>query len=277
MKHLHGETMEAIIERLKAHDPATVARFTYEYRAHLFLQILDAMRYAHSRGVIHRDLKPANIMIGEYGEVTVMDWGIAKPIGRKDAPADSSARSTVDSNTGRLLETQIGTLAGTPLYMSPEQAAGRNDELDERSDVYALSVVFYEWMALQHPIEKPGTLLEILGTIATQEPDHDALGGRGLAAGVPAELLRFVLPGLVKDPKKRFSSVAEMEKKLRDILDGRIAVSCHLTLTKRSAHEFIHWVDRHPHLYSLLFVGTIATLALSLLGGIGAAIYHWLG
>ena len=80
MKHLRGETLESIIARLKAGDAAAHARFTMEVRIQIFLSVLNAMAYAHQQGFIHRDLKPANIMVGPYGEVTVMDWGLAKRI-----------------------------------------------------------------------------------------------------------------------------------------------------------------------------------------------------
>ena len=95
MKHLHGETMEDIIAKLRDGKPGYRERFTMDYRVHLFLGVLDAIRYAHARGILHRDLKPANVQIGPYGEVTVMDWGIAKPFRRADGTAaanHSSAR-----------------------------------------------------------------------------------------------------------------------------------------------------------------------------------------
>ncbi len=134
MKHVQGETMEQVIDRLRAGDPDYALRFTLEYRVRLFLSVLDAMSYARAHGVLHRDLKPANIIIGPYGEVTVLDWGIAKPIAKRadrTAP-DPLAPTVLDSLHRRLNETHAGQLAGTPLYMSPEQAAGLNDELDER-------------------------------------------------------------------------------------------------------------------------------------------------
>jgi serine/threonine-protein kinase len=275
MKHLHGRTMEDIIEKLREGDPETTKRFTFEHRAHCFLQVLDAMRYAHSRGVIHRDLKPANIMIGPFGEVTVMDWGIAKPIGRKDPAATDVAIH--ESHGGRLLETQVGALAGTPLYMSPEQAAGRNDELDERSDVYALSVVYYEWLTLTHPLEGKSTLMEILGSIALSDYDHRALGMRGVHAGVPMEQMNVALGGLHRDPSKRHQSIADMEKRLTDALEGHFGVSCHMTFAKQSARSFAHWIDRHPMLYTGLFFGGAATMLIGLLGGIAYGVMRAIG
>ncbi|MBK8697929.1 MAG: serine/threonine protein kinase [Deltaproteobacteria bacterium] len=80
MKYVEGETLESVIEKLQAHDPATERRFPIEARAQLFLGILRAVQYAHARGIIHRDIKPANIMVGPYGEVMLMDWGLARPV-----------------------------------------------------------------------------------------------------------------------------------------------------------------------------------------------------
>jgi serine/threonine protein kinase/WD40 repeat protein len=114
-----------------------------------FLSLCHAIAYAHSRKVIHRDIKPSNIMVGEFGETVVLDWGVAKV---KDAtdPFGESIRSTpedVKESPGAWLETEYGTAVGTPQYMSPEQALGQLDEVDERSDVYALGVVLYEILA----------------------------------------------------------------------------------------------------------------------------------
>src|SRR5450432_4460204 len=107
MKHLHGETMEDVISKLRSGDAEYRARFSLESRVHLFLGVLDAVRYAHARGILHRDIKPANIQIGPFGEVTVMDWGIAKPIARKDAApsavsAEPLARTLHEAHGERL-------------------------------------------------------------------------------------------------------------------------------------------------------------------------------
>lgn len=267
MKHLSGETMEQIIEKLRAKDPAYAERFSLEHRVHLFMGVIDALRFAHARGVIHRDLKPANVMIGPYGEVTVLDWGIAKPVkSKQETDVQPLDRTAVDTQDSRLQETQFGSLAGTPLYMSPEQAAGRNAELDERSDVYSLCVLFYEWLTLQHPLENVQTVPEVLAATISGL-NLEKLAERAVLSGVGGEWAQLLIRGLEKDRDKRFPSVSELEAAVRQVLDGKIRIQCHVTLTKRVAHEAMHWIDRNPLVYLISFYGTIATLALGVVYG----------
>jgi serine/threonine-protein kinase len=272
MKHLNGETMEQIIEKLRAGNAEYVKRYSFEQRVLLFLGVLDAIRYAHARGVIHRDLKPANIMIGPYGEVTVLDWGIAKPIrsgSSEPAEVKPLERTLVDTHDNRLQETQFGSLAGTPLYMSPEQAAGRNAELDERSDVYSLCVVFYEWLTLEHPIKGKQTIPEVLAAVISGEGESK-LGERALMLGVPAEWIHVVRRGLVRDRDRRFPSAAALEDAVKAVLDGNVRIECHVTLAKRTAHGVLHWIDRHPMMYTLVFFATV----LAAVAGIGVGVYR---
>jgi len=275
MKHLQGETMEDIISRLQAGDPAYVERFTAEYRVRLFLGILDAMVYAHAKGVLHRDIKPANIMIGPYGEVTMMDWGIAKPIADKRASSDgvdSLARTAIDAQEKRLLETQQGSLAGTPLYMSPEQAAGKNDELDERSDVYALCVVLYEWLVLKHPLSAKKSVMEVLATLVLHDYAPEDLFGPAQGAKVPMEYIWILYQGLVRDREKRFQTVKELETRIKSVQDGNIKIQCHVTLAKSYAHRFAHWIDEHFALYTFLFRAVKLFLIGVLFGAMGLAL-----
>jgi serine/threonine-protein kinase len=266
MKHLHGETMEDILTKLRAGAPGYRERFNLDYRVHLFLGVLDAIRYAHARGILHRDLKPANVQIGPFGEVTVMDWGIAKPFRRADGPVSAQPleRTLVESHDQRLLETKMGSLAGTPLYMSPEQAAGHNDSLDDRSDVYALCVLLYEWLVLEHPMKSKTTVIEVLAAIISHEYNEADLFDRSCAANVPIEYFHVIIRGLVRDRDKRFQNVVELEDAINKVRDGWIPVRCHVTLGKRAAHGFTRWIDRHVKLYSYLVMATFAAMVAGL-------------
>jgi tetratricopeptide (TPR) repeat protein len=126
----------------------------------IFGQLCQAVAYAHSRGILHRDLKPSNVMVGAFGEVQVMDWGLAKVLGQERAPAtaieaeESSTIYTVRTS-GLDLSTQAGVVMGTPAYMSPEQARGQVDELDERCDVFGLGAVLCVLLTGQPPYVGP--------------------------------------------------------------------------------------------------------------------------
>jgi serine/threonine-protein kinase len=273
MKHLQGETMEQIIDRLKAADPTYREKYTLEDRARLFLGVLEAMSYAHARGVLHRDIKPANIMIGPYGEVTVIDWGIAKPLGKRvgSQPSEPLAPTFIERKA-RLLDTEAGALAGTPLYMSPEQAAA-SDDLDERSDVYTLCVLFYEWLTLRHPLADKKSVPEVLATLVLHDYDPYELAAPALQVGVPMELMWVVLLGLSRDREKRYRSVAELETELRQALDGKIPVRCQITWTKNHVHRFMKWIDRHAKLNQTMLRVIQFAMILGLVAAIALAVW----
>ena len=115
--------------------------------------------YAHSRGVLHRDLKPGNIMLGKYGETLVVDWGLAKAVGRRRRrrAGDVDERTLAPSRAATCESTELGARLGTPAYMSPEQAAGRLDELGPASDVYSLGATLYCLLTGQAAVRRAAT------------------------------------------------------------------------------------------------------------------------
>ncbi len=124
-------------------------------RLAIFLKICDALELAHQRGVIHRDLKPANIMLGEYNEVYVMDWGIAKTFALPETDSlelDSDLATKVSLDSTSYLDHEIGQIVGTPRYMSPEQAGGKNHLLDQRSDIFAMGLILFEVICLKQAL-----------------------------------------------------------------------------------------------------------------------------
>jgi serine/threonine-protein kinase len=126
-----------------------------------FLAACDAIDYAHSRGVLHRDLKPSNVVLGKHGETLVVDWGLAKAVGRTEPGAASDERTLVPSTSSGWAETLPGSALGTPSYMSPEQAGGDLERLGPRSDVYSLGATLYCLLTGRPPVEgdDPGAVL----------------------------------------------------------------------------------------------------------------------
>ena len=128
-----------------------------------FLVVCETMSYAHSRGIIHRDLKPRNIMLGPYGETLVVDWGLAKVVGHRDAagPSDATLRPPSGSD---VQPTTAGSRVGTPAYMSPEQARGEVDGLGPATDIYSLGATLYYMLTKQPPFtdqDVPEVLLKV--------------------------------------------------------------------------------------------------------------------
>ena len=135
---VRGRTLSQVLDDLRAAEPDALRTWSITRLVQVFLQVCQAVGYAHAKGVIHRDLKPANIMVGEHGEVQVLDWGLFKVL-------SGGGVSTAQSRS----PTQVGMVMGTPEYMAPEQARGQ--EPDARTDVYALGVLLYELLTLRAP------------------------------------------------------------------------------------------------------------------------------
>ncbi|MBI4704742.1 MAG: serine/threonine protein kinase [Deltaproteobacteria bacterium] len=261
MKYVEGETLESIIDKLDQGDPEYQARYSFERRVEIFTGLLHALQLAHDRGIVHRDVKPANVMVGRYGEVVLMDWGIAKTLGAAEGPTEAEAVPA--ARAGRMSTTQVGTLVGTPAYMAPEQAAGANALVDRRSDLYSACVLLHELMTLRHYLEGHESVETMLQAIIG-EPFGFArlvqLSDHPPRPAPPVEFLHFVAKGLSKKPGQRFQSAAEMIAALGGMLAGQVRVQCHATLAKRAARELGRFVDRHPHLGFASFVAGLALL-----------------
>lgn len=190
MKNIEGHTLFEIIVGLSRREEAIEREFNLNRLLSILTQTGDALAYAHARGVIHRDVKPENIIVGMFGEVTLIDWGAAKVWGM---PNDG------DENTK-------GQRGGTPLYMSPEQVTG-NRLVDERTDIYSLGVVMYEMMAQREPFRGPD-IRATFDNIVNQEPTPP----REVAPDrfIPQELEDICLKAMKKKPCDRFQSMQGM-------------------------------------------------------------------
>jgi eukaryotic-like serine/threonine-protein kinase len=275
MKYVDGETLESVIDKLAAGDPLHHAHYGVERRVQIVIALLEALAFAHKKGIVHRDIKPANVMVGAYGEVVLMDWGIAKQLRGGGAPTvdtgTSAAHPPGHAKRGALFETVAGQLVGTPAYMSPEQARG--EPVDERSDLYSLNVVLYELLTLHHPLAEKQTLAEMIHAI-THEPARMAgFVHSPHQPSVAMDLSWVIKKGLEKDPAARYQSASEMLERLERRAEGKIPIQCHITFVKRATGEWSRFLDHHPKVVSLgMLVALVAivteiVLALAHRGG----------
>jgi len=175
-----------------------------------FVTVCNTVAYAHSRGVIHRDLKGQNVVLGDYGEVVVLDWGLAKVV---TGPETETSLSTVDFDTRGATAVGLtihGQTLGTPAYMAPEQAAGRLDELDARTDVYGLGAMLYEILTGQPPFGGSDTQA-VLKSVLSDEPAPP----RSLWADVSPTLEAVCLRALAKKPADRYASAGELSQEVQ--------------------------------------------------------------
>ena len=191
----------------------------------VFLKICDAIGYAHNRGIIHRDLKPSNIMLGEHGEVIVVDWGLAKIV--EGVKKEDFGEPIVSNRNDENDKTQIGHVSGTPSYMSPEQAKGLHNEIGYASDIYSLGIILYEILSGAPPF-RGRSPEETIFQIRTKEapPLYKSkveIGGcyRHPAGHlIPTTIVEACEKAISKASLCRFSTVEDFAQVIRDWLQG---------------------------------------------------------
>jgi formylglycine-generating enzyme required for sulfatase activity len=179
----------------------------------VFVQVCRAVGYAHARGVVHRDLKPANVLLGDYGEVYVADWGIAKILAVE--PASGAGDSSADRLDVTSAGTKPGSRMGTAGYMAPEQALGHWEDVDGRADLFALGVILYEILTGERPFEAASARYTIAASIV-QEPRRP----REVAAGSPLVLEDLCLRLLAKRKEDRPATAGEVALEVEAFLEG---------------------------------------------------------
>ena len=239
MKLVRGRTLRQIIADCKSSGAhSTLGDLQTDGRLEILQKVCDAIAFAHSRGVIHRDLKPENIMVGEFGEVLVMDWGLARAIGHQDTNPSHQPVSTSRRDTGGQM-TMVGDVFGTPSYMPPEQADGRTDDVDERSDVFAVGAILYAMLVFEPPYSGRN-----VQTILARAARRDCLPPRRRAPGnrIPRELDAITMKAMAADPADRYATASELKADI-----GRYLGNLSITARRDGlAARAIKWVRRHP-------------------------------
>ncbi|MCG3135193.1 MAG: Serine/threonine-protein kinase PknD [Planctomycetes bacterium] len=211
MRLVEGRTLREVIDALRAGDEPTVREWTIVRLVQALQRAASAIEFAHFNGLLHRDLKPENIALGDFQEVLVLDWGLSKRLGHDEAAAASPFPPE------GLKVTQLGAVKGTPMYMSPEQARGAVDVLDERADVFSLGALLYEILTHCPPYDG-NTVEEVLAHAKAGRvvPIEARLRGRD----VPRTLVATAERALSSDPGDRHQSAREFAEDLQDFLEG---------------------------------------------------------
>jgi len=261
MKMIRGRTLESVIAETRAFLDARRKpdeAHSLRTRLDLFLQVCNAMAYAHDRAVIHRDLKPENVMVGAFHEVIVMDWGIAKVVGTPELLPASAVQD------GQATEDQ-GMVIGTPQYMSPEQAEGLNDVLDGRSDQYSLGLILHELVCLR-PARAGNSPYEMI--FAAQEGVLQPVRPYSSLAPVPRELRAIIGRATMLDREKRYPDVASLADDIRRFLaDEEVLASRDTTLQRAQ-----RWISHHRELALAGIMGLVLLMVLGAVASVGGGL-----
>lgn len=218
--------------------------YAREYRSlqnllRVFQKICEAVAFAHANGVIHRDLKPENIMVGSFGEVLVMDWGVAKVLTESEPLPPTSPDRGAGDPTG----TRQGTILGTPAYMAPEQARGDLSALSEQTDIYALGAILYFLLTGRTPFNGSSSS-EIREKVLHEPPPQPRL----LDPKIPRPLEAMALKAMAKDPAARYPGIGQLSSDVIRHLDGQTVSAYRETLFERVDR----WVEKNRFLIFLI-------------------------
>ncbi|KAA3607519.1 MAG: hypothetical protein DWQ01_15140 [Planctomycetota bacterium] len=251
MKFVNGRNLSEVLERLESGDAKTVQDFPLRRRVEIAIRICEALAYAHAQQALHLDLKPANIMVGEFGEVLLLDWGIAQADLVSPEP-DNTWKESMDA----------AGVPGTPPYMAPEQAAGEPDRIDARTDVFGIGALLRHLFAGEPPYT--GKSRAEVRWAASTGAQHDPEMER-TPWPIPRELRAICQKALAIRRKDRYENIEAVGQDLRAWLEDRAGMAW-----RDSVHvRILKWARRQPGLAAMLLflpLGILATVTAVLIG-----------
>ncbi len=265
MRFIQGESLQDAIQRFHQADQASrdPGERSLAFRELLtrFAAVCKTLAYAHSRGILHRDIKPANIMLGKYGETLVVDWGLARPVARTEQDRESGEETLQPAPENATGETRVGQAVGTPVFMSPEQAAGRWDVIGPASDLYSLGATLYTLLTGQDPFTGSNHA-EVLQKVQQGEFSPP----RQVKPSTPPALQATCLKAMARKPEDRYATALELAEEVEHWLADEPVRAYREPLLARARR----WRRRHKALVTGL---TTLVLTALVLGGGGG---YWL-
>jgi eukaryotic-like serine/threonine-protein kinase len=266
MRFIKGETLDASIAHYHrpAPQPDDPSARSLEFRTLLtrFVSVCNTLAYAHNCGIVHRDIKPENIMLGRYAETLVVDWGLALAVDR-DETARRSGEATLLPSSGSQAGTSSGGPAGTPAYMSPEQADDC-DHVDRRADVYSLGVMLYKILCGKVPYQAPRPV-QILELVKQGNP----IPPKQVNSSVPSALSAVCLRAMAKEPNDRYQTALDLAKDIENWLADE-PVSAY---QEPGSANLMRWVRKHRVLAMTLMGSLVAFAILASIAAVGLGTY----
>lgn len=270
MRLVKGHNLKAVFNMVATRSQG----WTVNRALGVLVKVCETLGYAHSKGVIHRDLKPANIMVGRFGQTYVMDWGLARVLGREDTQEGITPEEFTDARSDELLSdraadgrrrpdlgllTREGSVIGTPAYMPPEQARGALELIGMRSDVYSVGAMLYELLSGCAPFADEASKSGHVGVLQALRAGPPSSLQR-LAPEAPEELVSIAEKAMAREVSARYGSMESMADDLRAYQEGR-AVKAHAT---GAFVELRKWVERNRTTAMVYSLGVVLLVGISL-------------